>query len=64
MLEGVTGRQVIKKLMTSGWHVLRQKGSHVRMTDGKRFTTVPLTGGRDLPQGTLRAIARQTGVDL
>jgi predicted RNA binding protein YcfA (HicA-like mRNA interferase family) len=56
---------VIAILKKAGWTKARQKGSHVRMTsaDGKRHTTVPHPY-KDLKQGTLKAIEKDTGVSL
>ncbi len=61
----MNSRDVIRKLEQAGWQVVRQRGSHVRLTnaDGSRHVTVPHPR-RDLPTGTLKAIERDTGVDL
>ena len=60
----MSGKDVIRTLQKKGWRVLRQKGSHVRLTDGQLYTTVPVHGNKDLPVGTLKAIEKQTGVKL
>lgn len=58
-------REVIAKLEQAGWRIVRQKGSHVRMTsaDGTRHTTIPHPT-KDLARGTLASIERQTGLTL
>lgn len=60
-----SSREVIAKLEAAGWHAVRTRGSHVRMTspDGRRHTTVPHPK-KDLKRGTLKAIEKDTGVSL
>ena len=51
----VSGRELIKILTKRfGFRVLRQRGSHVTLTNDVSFITVPLH--RELDRGTLRAI--------
>lgn len=40
---------------------IRQKGSHVFLTNFEHSTTIPMHGG-DLDQGTLNAILKQVGL--
>jgi predicted RNA binding protein YcfA (HicA-like mRNA interferase family) len=44
-----------------GFRPLRQKGSHVFITNFKNSTTIPMHGG-ELDQGTLNGILKQTGL--
>ena len=44
-----------------GFVALRQKGSHVRLSDGIHHVTIPVHN-RELKQGTLIAILRQAGL--
>lgn len=44
-----------------GFKPLRQKGSHLFITNFKNSTVIPMHGG-DLDQGTLHAILKQTGL--
>jgi len=60
----MNGKKVIKTLEKKGWKVLRVHGSHYRLGNGKKRTTVPIHGIRDLGKGLLAAIERQTGVKL
>lgn len=57
----VSGRDVIRALSKAGFHVTRQRGSHVilRHEDG-RGTVVPLHD--ELDRGTLLAIMHQCGL--
>ncbi|MDE1825261.1 MAG: type II toxin-antitoxin system HicA family toxin [Candidatus Micrarchaeota archaeon] len=44
-----------------GFLVLRQKGSHVRLSNGVRRVTIPIHN-RELKQGTLNSILVQVGL--
>jgi predicted RNA binding protein YcfA (HicA-like mRNA interferase family) len=65
-LAGFPYREVVKRLKRCGFQFDRQAaGSHeiwYRDFD-QRYTTIPNHPG-DLPEGTLRAILRQAGVDV
>lgn len=60
----MTGRQVIKMLKAAGWTLDRISGSHHIMVKDGRAVSVPVHGGRDLKQGLIAGIQRQTGVNL
>jgi predicted RNA binding protein YcfA (HicA-like mRNA interferase family) len=61
----ISGKQTIKILTKHGFVVSRQRGSHVVLTAqtpaGKKIAVVP--NHREMKKGTLRSIARQSGVD-
>jgi predicted RNA binding protein YcfA (HicA-like mRNA interferase family) len=57
----ITGKNLISKLLKSGYIILRTKGSHVFLTHTKypkRSAVVPNTP-KDLPLGTLSSIKKQ-----
>jgi predicted RNA binding protein YcfA (HicA-like mRNA interferase family) len=58
-------RDVIKRLTTEGWVLVRQKGSHQQYTHpaklGKRVTLAFHSTNDDIPPGTLKSISRQAG---
>ena len=63
--QGSVYREIARKLKASGFGFDRQAaGSHEVWSnaDTKRYTTVPNHPG-DMPEGTLRAILRQAGID-
>lgn len=60
----MNGKDVLKKLQSEGWIILRREGSHVRLGKGNARTTVPVHGNRDIKVGTLANIERQTGIKL
>lgn len=57
----VNSRQLISTLERTGFEIVRQRGSHVRLKhpDG-RVVTVPLHSGRDIGRGLLRKILRDS----
>ena len=62
-LRRISGKSLVKLLCDQGFSVVRQKGSHVRLTlkkgGGECAITVPLHDEMD--RGTLKAIARPLG---
>lgn len=64
-LRGYTYRETAKRLKTFGFRFLRNAaGSHEIWFNetSNRYTTLPHHAG-DLPEGTLKAILRQAGID-
>jgi len=59
-------REVVQMLEAAGWHRIPSKGGHLqfRHPDRPDRVTVPFHGSDDIAPGTLRAIERQSGVDL
>jgi predicted RNA binding protein YcfA (HicA-like mRNA interferase family) len=65
-LAGFSYREIIRKLKLLGFEFDRQAaGSHEIWFNARanRYTTVPNHPG-DMPEGTLRAILRQAGVEV
>lgn len=61
----VNGREVIKILKEEGWTHTTTRGSHYKMEkEGYRSVPVPVHGSKDLGIGLLKAIEKQTGVNL
>jgi predicted RNA binding protein YcfA (HicA-like mRNA interferase family) len=64
-LSGFRYREVVRRLKTFGFAFHRQAaGSHEIWYNSatNRYTTIPNHAG-DLPEGTLRAILQQAGID-
>jgi len=64
-LSGFKYRQIVKKLKAFGFEFFRHAaGSHEiwHHSVTGRFTTIPNHPG-DMPEGTLRAILKQAGID-
>lgn len=60
----ISGRKCIKVLEKFGFVIYRQRGSHVTLVreNPPNQTTVPLH--KELDRGTLKAILRQTEINL
>lgn len=61
----MTGEEIVRALERGGWQVVRQRGSHHRLENADRpanGVTVAVHAGREVPEGTLRAILRRTGL--
>jgi predicted RNA binding protein YcfA (HicA-like mRNA interferase family)/predicted RNase H-like HicB family nuclease len=64
-LSGFKYREIIKRLRKQGFEFFREaKGSHEiwHCEETERFTTIPKHRG-DMPEGTVRAILQQAGVE-
>ena len=65
-LAGFRYRQIVKRLKTFGFEFDRQAaGSHEIWfnPETNRYTTIPNHPG-DMPEGTLRAILKQAGIEV
>lgn len=56
----LSGKRLIRTLEKAGFHVVRQKGSHVSIQKGDYQTVVPLHD--ELADGTLLGILKQCGL--
>lgn len=56
----LTGIELVKILEKHDFHILRSKGSHVRMkSSDDRYVTIPVHSSKTLPKGLLRKIIRE-----
>lgn len=65
-LAGFSYRQIIKILKTFGFVFHRQAAGSDEIwfnPETNRYTTIPNHSG-DMPEGTLRAILKQAGIDM
>jgi predicted RNA binding protein YcfA (HicA-like mRNA interferase family) len=60
----ISGKKIVRILLSRGWSIQSQRGSHVKLMKEGKVTTVPVHGSRDLGIGLIRAIERQTGERL
>ncbi|GFO62304.1 addiction module toxin, HicA family protein [Geomonas paludis] len=59
----MTGKQLKKMLLESGWQLDRVSGSHhIMIKDGCRSIPVPVHASVDLPKGLVHAILKQAGI--
>lgn len=60
----MNGADIIKRLKAAGWVLDRIHGSHHVMVKDGSAVPVPVHGKRDLGEGLIAALQRQTGVKL
>ncbi len=59
----MNSKQVIRTLQQAGWAIDRT-GRHCIMKKGNKIVPIPTHGSKDIPIGTLKSIAKMTGVKL
>ena len=59
----LSGERLVKALERSGWHTVRQRGSHVRMKHPDRRVSLTVPLHRELKRGTLSGILADAGLD-
>jgi len=62
----VSGRQVVKALESIGYHVVRQRGSHIRLRDENDLEHLPVTvpAHKVVKLGLLRKIIRDASLTV
>jgi len=60
----MNGKEIIKILEKNNWEIVRVRGSHHLMSNGLETVSVPVHGKKEIGIGLLRAIEKQTGVNL
>jgi predicted RNA binding protein YcfA (HicA-like mRNA interferase family) len=64
MLPKISGRKCVKALEAVGFHVKRQKGSHIVLRRDEPFAQVVVPDHKELDRGTLRGIIRHAGLSV
>jgi predicted RNA binding protein YcfA (HicA-like mRNA interferase family) len=57
-----SSEKVLKVLLSQGFLLKSQKGSHQKFSNGLRTVIVP-AGRKEIPIGTLKSISRQSGIE-
>jgi predicted RNA binding protein YcfA (HicA-like mRNA interferase family) len=60
----VSGAETVLALERGGWHVDRQRGSHIIMLKPGQNVSLSIPQHRELAPGTLRAILRAAGLSV
>jgi predicted RNA binding protein YcfA (HicA-like mRNA interferase family) len=62
----IKAREILRALEAAGWYRVPSKGGHIQLRHPSRpgRVTVPTHGGADIAIGTLRAIERQSGIEI
>ncbi len=57
-------KEVLKIIKHNGFELKSQKGSHKKLIKASKIVIVPDHGKKDIPEGTLKSIEKQSGVKL
>jgi len=60
----MNAKEILKILNKNGFYEVRQKGSHIILSNGNKKVIVPNHGKKDIKIGTLKNIEKQSGVKL
>jgi predicted RNA binding protein YcfA (HicA-like mRNA interferase family) len=56
-----SSRYIETVLTENGFRLIRQRGSHIKFSNGQRIVVVP-AGRKEIPIGTFKSIIRQSGL--
>lgn len=62
-LPQITPKEILKFLISKGFVITRQKGSHIRLTNSKGNKVTIAIHYKPLAKGTLLSILKQAGLD-
>ena len=62
ILPTLSGREVVKIFEADGWHIARQKGSHIILVKLGHIATLSVPDHREVAKGTLRTLIRASGL--
>jgi len=62
MLPVLSGREVVKVLVSMGWSVTRQRGSHIILTKLGEPATLSVPDHKEVARGTLRSLLRSANL--
>jgi predicted RNA binding protein YcfA (HicA-like mRNA interferase family) len=63
-LPRISGRECVRALEQVGFHIVRQRGSHVMVRRDDSYAEVVVPDHRELDKGTLCGIIRQVGLSV
>ena len=60
----LSGREVVRAFERDGWHMVRQKGSHMVLIKDGHVATLSIPEHREIARGTLRSLIRSSGITV
>lgn len=60
----LSGRQVVRAFERDGWHMARQRGSHMVLVKDGHVATLSVPDHREIARGTLRSLIRSSGMTV
>ncbi len=60
----LSGREVVRVLVSMGWTVTRQRGSHIILTKPGEPATLSVPDHKEVARGTLRSLLRSANLTV
>ncbi len=60
----LSGREVVRAFERDGWHLARQRGSHMVLVKEGHIATLSIPDHREIARGTLRSLIRSSGMTV
>ena len=60
----LSGREVVRAFEKFGWHMARQKASHIIMTKPGEIVTLSVPDHKEVARGTLRSLIRSANLTV
>jgi predicted RNA binding protein YcfA (HicA-like mRNA interferase family) len=60
----LSGRKVVRAFEQLGWHVVRQRGSHIILVREGENVTLSIPDHKEVAKGTLRSLIRAAGITV
>jgi predicted RNA binding protein YcfA (HicA-like mRNA interferase family) len=60
----LSGRKAVRTFERLGWHIARQRGSHIIMVKEGQITTLSIPDHKEVAKGTLRSLIRAAGITV
>jgi len=63
-IPGLSGQEVVQIFESFGWHLARQKGSHLIMVKQGQIATLSIPNHKEIAKGTLRSLVRSANLTM
>ena len=60
----LSGRKAVRVFERLGWHIARQRGSHIIMIQEGRNVTLSIPDHKEVARGTPRSLIRAAGITV
>lgn len=60
----LSGRDVVRVFERFGWHIARQRGSHIILVKSDHIATLSVPDHKEIAKGTLRSLIRAAGLTV
>ena len=60
----ISGRKTVRVFENLGWHIARQRGSHIIMVKDGEIATLSIPDHKEIAKGTLCSLIRTAGITV